>query len=89
MMCDLTVLVIPRRIRRSEVDTTVGVLENFGARPAWTILVTPRTMSAAPAGRADDVPAPPTAANGHAKPTSLLPPGGTEGRLKAGAPPQR
>jgi capsular polysaccharide biosynthesis protein len=39
MMCDLTVLVVPQGLRRSEIEAAVGVLEKFGARPAWVIMV--------------------------------------------------
>ena len=89
MMCDLTVLVVPRRIRRSEVDATVGVLDKFGARPTWMILVAAGATSPPPARHAEDAPASPAVANGHAKPGPSVPLRGPDGRFKAGMQPRR
>jgi capsular polysaccharide biosynthesis protein len=86
MLCDVTVLVVPRRIRRSEVESAVSVLAQFGARPSWMILVG-RVADAEPLRPAKHEPAAPAlpkAGERPAIPPTVRPRRGPDGRFKAG-----
>ena len=86
MLCDLTVLVVPRRIRRSEVESAVGVLAKFGARPSWMILVG-GVADAEPRRPARPGPAAPALPKAGERPDEagrLGPARGPDGRFKAG-----
>ena len=86
MLCDVTVLVVPRLIRRSEVESAVNVLAKFGARPEWMILVG-RVADAEPrlpVNHRPAVPALPEAGDRSAVPRSVGRPRGPDGRFKPG-----